>query len=99
MSDPTESTHGGTSELVWTNEEKKVLEGRILSLRDDQLGALLEIAGLGFHKGDLPSVIHDIKKDGLHSGHLEILLAEANSKETLLWWIAFFEQSNEVLAA
>ena len=78
-------------ELHWTESEKKDLEQRILGLRDDQVGALLEIAGLGFRKDDLDDVVRDIKADGLRSGHLDILLSEANSKETFLWWLHYFE--------
>jgi len=79
-------------ELQWSDQEKKDLEQRILSLRYDQVGALMEISGLGFGKDKLDTVIRDIMADGLKSGHLEIVLAEATSKEDFLWWIRFFEQ-------
>lgn len=82
-------------EIQWTEQEKSDLERRIRGLRDDQLGALIEIAGLGFRKQDLEDVVHDIKTDGLQSGHLEIVLAEADSRDDLLWWLEYFERYRE----
>jgi hypothetical protein len=82
-------------ELQWTDQEKLVLEARIVSLRKDQIAALLEITGLKFHKPEIDQVAQEIKADGLRSGHLEILLAEANSRADLLWWIDYFENANK----
>lgn len=82
------------NDLQWSSEEKEQLERRIVALREDQIGALIELVGLGFRKEDLAHIVEDIRADGLRSGHLEIVLAEALSKEELLRWVAYFEDFN-----
>jgi len=79
------------TELHWNAREKKGLAERIMRLRVDQIAALLEITGVRFSREVLDKVAQEIKTDGLASGHLEILLAEADSKDVLLWWMAYFE--------
>ena len=74
------------------------LEGvatRILRLRNEQIGALLNLAGLDFNTQDINDVVVEIRTNGLKSGHLPILLSEAKSKDALLWWISFFEEHNK----
>jgi predicted methyltransferase MtxX (methanogen marker protein 4) len=79
---------------MWNKEEKKKTEEQILALRDDQIGALLNLVGLNFSKNDIENVVAEIKEHGSQSGHLPILMEEATSKENLLWWIAYFEKYN-----
>ena len=78
--------------IIWDQKERKMLEGRILKLRDDQLGALAKICG-GFADKDIPAVVKDIREFAAHSGHLPIILEEAESKENILWWVGYFEHS------
>lgn len=81
-----------TEELQWSEKEKVELEKRILNLRKDQLGALLNLVGLNFSLSDIEEIVEDIKKNEQSSGHLSILVSEANSKNDLLWWICYFEK-------
>lgn len=81
-------------ELKWKNEELLNLKSRILSLRPDQIGALLNLAGLNFNLREIKDVVDDIVQNKYQSGHLEILIYEAKSKNDLLFWIDFFEQFN-----
>lgn len=81
-------------ELEWDENERKEVEKRILNLRDDQLAALLNLVGLGFSLNDIEEVVEEIKTNKHESGHLPILIEEAESKEVLLWWVEFFEKHN-----
>ncbi|OGZ35967.1 MAG: hypothetical protein A3D38_00610 [Candidatus Portnoybacteria bacterium RIFCSPHIGHO2_02_FULL_40_23] len=81
-------------ELKWNNKEELKLESRIVRLRNDQIGALLNLVGLNFAKEDIEEVVRDIREDKHESGHLSILIYEADSKENLLWWINYFEKEN-----
>jgi hypothetical protein len=80
-------------ELYWTKKEKNELCTRILNLRKDQIAALLNLTGLNFNLNDIEKVVEEILKNKEKSGHLDILLSEAKSKEILLWWINFFEKN------
>jgi len=82
-------------ELQWTPKERRQLEKRILSLRNDQIAALLNLVGLGFSKKDIDHIVSDIRNFGSKSGHLPILTDEADSKENLLWWVNYFEEANK----
>ncbi len=81
-------------ELEWTKEEEENLIKRILNLRDDQIASLLNLVGLNFSLSHIDDVVKDIRDNGAFSGHLPILIYEANSKENLLWWIDYFEKAN-----
>jgi len=81
-------------DLEWTDEERRGLEEKILSLRDDQLAALACLM-VGFSKEDVEDVVRDIKEKKQGSGHLCILTDEAKSKEELLWWIDYFTKANQ----
>ena len=80
-------------ELQWESVERTEIEERILYLRNDQIGALAKII-LGFNDKDIPSVVQDIQENGIRSGHLPIILEEAESKEKLKWWVDYFEGKN-----
>jgi len=80
------------TELQWSPREKKKLAERITKLRTEQIAALLQIAGVIFRPSEIEAVASEIRLDGLASGHLEILMAEADSKASLLWWLGFFER-------
>ncbi|KKQ91565.1 MAG: hypothetical protein UT16_C0012G0011 [Candidatus Azambacteria bacterium GW2011_GWA2_39_10] len=84
-----------SSEIEWDKKEQEEIETRILNLRDDQIAALMNLAGLNFKPSDIPNVVSEIKKNGKNSGHLEIIISEADSKENLLWWLGYFENSNK----
>jgi len=84
-----------SEELDWSEREQLELESRILKLRDDQIAALLYIVGLNFSRNDIEEVVVDIRKNEHKSGHLPILIFEANSKENLLWWLDYFEKQNK----
>jgi len=81
-------------ELDWTEKELNNLSNRILKLRDDQIGALLNLTGLNFNFEDIKKVVEEIKDNGVQSSHLDILILEANSKEELLWWLNYFEEAS-----
>ena len=81
-------------ELVWTKKEEKDIADRICNLKNDQLGALLNIL-LGFNEKDIPEIVKEIKEQKLNSGHLSILLEEADTKEKIKWWISYFEKANK----
>jgi hypothetical protein len=80
--------------LNWTEKEAEELTRRILNLRDDQIAALLNLAGLNFSISDIEAVTADIRENGSQSGHLPILISEAQSKKILLWWLNYFEKTN-----
>jgi hypothetical protein len=82
-------------ELQWEKREEKELARRILGLREDQIAALLNLAGLNFALSDIEDVVRDIVRNKVRSGHLPILIYEARSKELLLWWIGYFEKQNK----
>lgn len=84
-------------ELNWSEKEQANLESRILKLRDDQIAALLNLVKINFNLKDIESVVDEISKNGRESGHLPILIFEANSKKDLLWWISYFEKKNKEL--
>ena len=77
-------------ELEWTQDEEDTISDQILSLREDQIAALLNLSGLEFSLDDIEEVVRDIVDNKKGSGHLEILIYEAQSKEVLLWWINYF---------
>jgi hypothetical protein len=81
-------------ELKWTKKERKEVEAKVLNLRDDQIGALLNLVGLNFFRDAIYEAIAEIRRHGADSVHLDILLTEADSKENLLWWVDFFHKSN-----
>lgn len=80
------------NKITWGEGEREKVEARILALRDDQIGALLNLVGLGFSKNDIEDVVAEIKEHGSQSGHLPILMEEPSSKEDLLWWVMYFEK-------
>ena len=82
------------SDLQWTDKESKEIETRILRLRNDQIAALLYLVDIKFAKRDLEDVVLEIKKNKHDSSHLGILIAEADSKENLLWWVKYFIEAN-----
>ncbi len=82
-------------ELKWTEKEVKDIGLRLVNLRQDQIAALITICGVEFSLGDVEKVVEDIKKNKEKSGHLEIVIYEAKSKEALLWWLEFFEKYNK----
>ncbi len=82
-------------ELQWREEEERELARRILGLREDQIAALVNLAGLNFALSDIEDVVQDIVRNKAHSGHLPILIYEAGSKKLLLWWIGYFEKHNK----
>lgn len=79
-------------ELQWGKKEELNLESRILALRDDQIAALLNLVGLKFNRDNIEHVVSEIRENGHKSGHLPILISEADSKENLLWWVDYFEK-------
>jgi hypothetical protein len=81
-------------ELIWSEKEEKEISERICNLKNDQLGALLNIL-LGFNEKDIPEIVVEIKEQKMNSGHLSILLEEADSKEKIEWWISYFEKANK----
>ena len=82
--------HISSSDLIWTKDERNKLEKDILSLRDDQVGALAKIL-VGFRDEDILDIVRDIRENGVESGHLSILLEEADSKEQAYWWVGYFK--------
>ncbi len=82
--------HISSPDLIWTRNERNKLEKDILSLRDDQIGALAKIL-VGFRDEDISEIVRDIRGNGAESGHLSILLEEADSKEQVYWWVNYFE--------
>jgi hypothetical protein len=81
-----------SSRDIYDDDEQFELAQRILHLRDDQLTALCHIA-IGFGREALPEVVQDIRENGLESGHLPVVLAEAESPEDLAWWVELFEDA------
>jgi hypothetical protein len=81
-------------DLLWTEKEYKNLVSRVLSLRNDQIGALANLAGPGFSLKNINHVVEEIREGKITSANLDVILIEAKSKETLLWWIDYFEKSN-----
>ena len=86
-----EDKHSRT-DLQWRREEKRRLGSRILNLRDDQIAALFPAVGVTFSPRDIEKVVSEIRKNGHDAIHLATLLAEANSKANLLWWVGYFEK-------
>lgn len=79
-------------EFNWQENEVDSLKNRILNLRPDQVAALLNLSGLNFATKDIENVLKEIFENKNQSGHLEILIYEAESKEDLLFCINFFEK-------
>lgn len=82
-------------ELQWSAKEEKELQSRILALRDDQIAVLPHLVNIYFSKDDIENVVAEIRKNNRQSGHLPIIISEADSKESLLWWLDYFEKQNE----
>ena len=89
------ATNNKDKKLQWSEKELEDLSNRILRLREDQIAALLNLSGLNFLTSDIEAVVADIIENGRQSGHLPILLNEAHSKDTLLWWLEYFEKINK----
>lgn len=85
-------------ELKWNAKEEFELESRILNLRNDQIASLFYLVDIKFSKDDIEEVVREIKENKHGSGHLSILIYEANSKENLLWWINYFEKENSSIS-
>ncbi|MBI2010799.1 MAG: hypothetical protein HYS89_00985 [Candidatus Colwellbacteria bacterium] len=81
-------------ELQWEEKERAEIVSRMLALRDDQIGALIGLAGPGFYKEDIEDIVKEFRAEGEQAGNLEIFLTEATSKEDLLWWLDYFERAN-----
>lgn len=79
-----------SGEIVWDEKEERELGKRILKLSDTQIGALLGLLA-GFKADVIKETVAEIRKYGLRSGHLPILLEEVRSMEELLWWVNYFE--------
>lgn len=73
---------------------KSNIKTRILMLRDDQIAALFPAVGITFSHKDIPKVIAEIRERGEVATHLSTLIDEADSKESLEWWVSFFEKAN-----
>ena len=82
------------TDLQWDEEERLAVESRILDLRPDQIGALLELTQLGFSKERIENVVAEILEQGREGIHIYVLMDEADSKENLLWWLDYFERAN-----
>ena len=82
-------------ELNWSEKEIKEIGSRIMGLREDQIAALITISGVEFDFKDIENVVADIKTNKEKSGHLEIVICEADTKESLLWWLEFFEKHSK----
>lgn len=82
-------------ELTWSDQTREEIESRIINLRADQIGALLNLVGLQFHHEDIKEIAEEIKQEQLRSGHLITLITEADSKKNLLWWVEYFEEANK----
>jgi len=80
--------------LDWSDEEAAEAGERILKLKDDQIVALCSLVGVIFKPEHREEVLMDIREGGWHSGHLPIVVYEADSKENLIWWLEFFEKHN-----
>lgn len=80
--------------LEWGDQERKDIEKRILALSSVAIGALAKIL-IDFKDEDITDVVRDIKEHGIESGHLPIIIEEAESKEKVVWWIKYFEQDKE----
>lgn len=87
-----------SGELRWSEDERKNIELRIFSLRDDQIASLFYIVGISFSTDDIEDVIKEIRDNKREAIHLSTLLSEADSKENLLWWISYFEKHNRNVA-
>lgn len=84
----------GRGDLDFSDEEATGLGNRILKLRDDQIVALASLVKVIFCPEDREDVLRDIRAGGWHSGHLSVIVYEADNKENLAWWIEFFEKYN-----
>lgn len=84
----------GRGDLDFSDEEAITLGNRILKLRDDQVVALASLVKVIFRPENRDEVLADIRSGGWDSGHLSIIVYEADSKENLVWWIEFFEKYN-----
>ncbi|MCL5011838.1 MAG: hypothetical protein M1320_00225 [Patescibacteria group bacterium] len=84
--------HIHSLDLQWEANEREQIERDILSLRNDQIGALSKIL-VDFRDDDILDIVNDIKQNGINSGHLPILLEEAASKEQVRWWVHYFKSS------
>ncbi len=84
-----------SKELNWTEKEIKDIGLRVVNLRQDQIAALIIVCGVEFNRDDIENVVMDIKTNKEKSGHLEIVIYEAESKEKFLWWLEFFEKYNK----
>ncbi len=86
-----EDKHSRT-DLPWRREERRSFESRVLNLRDDQIAALFPAVGVMFSPRDIEEVVSEIRSNGHDAIHLATLLAEADSKKNLLWWVDYFEK-------
>ena len=82
------------NETQWKPDERRDVESRILCLRLDQIGALLNLCGLKFKPSDIPGVVDEVISNGHRSIHLDILMSETKSKDDLLWWLEYFEKGS-----
>ena len=80
------------TDLKWDEKEREKIEERILNLRYDQVAALPQIVGPAFSREDIGGVVEEIREHGHDSINLSALMTEAESKESLLWWVEFFEK-------
>lgn len=80
--------------LKWDKKEETEITARILALRDDQVAALFYFVGIRFKKNDIREVVAEIRKNKENAIHMSTLLSEADSKDHLLWWINYLEESN-----
>lgn len=83
------------TDLKWGDKERKNIENRILSLRDDQIASLQQIVGVCFYKKGIDDVLQEIRKNKNTSIHLSIIVEEARNKEDLIWWVEYFEKHNK----
>jgi len=81
-------------ELQWNEKERLEVESKVLGLRNDQIAALFFLTEIKFSKNDIENVVAEIKMNKHESLHLDVLIAEADSKENLLWWVDFFTKAN-----
>lgn len=71
-------------------EDQLALAQRLLALSDTALGTIFVVVGK-FAMSDVGSILAaDVRVHGVESGHLPILIEEADQEE-LQRWLAFFE--------
>lgn len=82
--------------LKWKDKEYEKAAKRILDLADEQIIELFERVEIYF-AAPMKEVIEEIRKWGVDSVNLNILMTEVKSKRELLKWVNYYEKIQKKL--